>query len=173
VRDQRAPVGYGTSIAADVERQHGSGAAQLVAACLRVVDTLDRWMPGEPNNALAAEVGIAASTCLGRVRALQDRGVIRGFHAEVDIAALGYALQAMISVRFQAHSRDQVDRFRQKAPRLPGVLSVFHVAGADDFLMHVAAPTSDALRDFVLDHLTTDPAVRHAETSLIFEHVRA
>jgi DNA-binding Lrp family transcriptional regulator len=57
-------------------------------------------------------------------------------------------------------------------PGLPGVLSLFHVSGANDYLLHVSAATPDALREFVLDHLTADPAVSHAETSLIFEHVR-
>ena len=54
-----------------------------------------------PNNALAEAAGIAPSTCLGRVRSLVERGVIRGFHAEIDPAAIGRGLQAMISVRRQ------------------------------------------------------------------------
>ncbi|MDX2969868.1 Lrp/AsnC family transcriptional regulator [Kribbella solani] len=126
-----------------------------------------------PNNALAEATGIAPSTCLTRVRSLRERGVIRGFHAEVDLAALGRPLQALIAIRIGAHSRDEIDRFRAKVPRLPGVLSLFHVSGANDYLLHVSAATPDALREFVLDHLTADPAVSHAETSLIFEHVRA
>ena len=52
------------------------------------------------------------------------------------------------------------------------MLSLFHVSGANDYLLHVSAASPDALREFVLDHLTADPAVVHAETSLIFEHVR-
>src|SRR5215469_18814461 len=55
-----------------------------------------------PNNMLAARAGIAPSTCLGRVRALRERGVIRGYHADVDQAALGRPLQAMIAVRLQS-----------------------------------------------------------------------
>lgn len=125
-----------------------------------------------PNNALAEATGIAPSTCLMRVRSLRDRGVIRGFHAEVDLAALGQPIQALIAVRIGAHSRDEIDRFRKRVPGLPGVLSMFHVSGANDYLLHVAATSPDALREFVLDHLTADPAVVHAETSLIFEHVR-
>ena len=125
-----------------------------------------------PNNALAEATGIAPSTCLTRVRSLRERGVIRGFHADVDLAALGQPLQALIAIRIGAHSRDEIDRFRTKVPGLPGVLSLFHVSGANDYLVHVSAATPDALREFVLDHLTADPAVVHAETSLIFEHVR-
>jgi DNA-binding Lrp family transcriptional regulator len=126
-----------------------------------------------PNNALAEATGIAPSTCLTRVRSLRERGVIRGFHADVDLGALGQPLQALIAIRIGAHSRDEIDRFRSKVPTLPGVLALFHVSGANDYLLHVSAATPDALREFVLDHLTADPAVVHAETSLIFEHIRA
>ena len=125
-----------------------------------------------PNNALAEATGIAPSTCLTRVRSLRERGVIRGFHADVDLGALGQPLQALVAIRIGAHSRDEIDRFRRKVPGLPGVLSLFHVSGANDYLLHVSAASPDALREFVLDHLTADPAVVHAETSLIFEHVR-
>jgi DNA-binding Lrp family transcriptional regulator len=125
-----------------------------------------------PNNALAEATGIAPSTCLARVRSLRERGVIRGFYADVDLAALGQPLQAMVAIRIGADSREEIDRFRAAAPRLPGVLALFHVSGASDYLLHVAAASPDALRDLVLNHLIADPAVAHAETSLIFEHVR-
>jgi DNA-binding Lrp family transcriptional regulator len=125
-----------------------------------------------PNNALAARAGIAPSTCLSRVRELRRRGVLRGVHADVDLQATGRGLQAMIAVRLRAHVREHVDLFRRTAPGLPGVVAMFHVSGSDDYLLHVAVPDADALRDFVLDHLTGHPAVGHTETSVIFEHVR-
>lgn len=123
------------------------------------------------NVALAAAVGVAPSTCLGRLRALRQRGVIRGFRAEIDPAALGLSLQAMVSVRLTMHGRAQVDRFRQVAPRLPGVLAVYHVSGQEDYLLHVAVADPEALRNLVLDHVVALPEVAHAETSLIFEHL--
>src|SRR4051794_40375550 len=58
-----------------------------------------------PNNAIAAAAGIAASTCHARIRSLQERGIIRGYHADVDPAAVGRGLQALISIRLQAHAR--------------------------------------------------------------------
>jgi DNA-binding Lrp family transcriptional regulator len=122
-----------------------------------------------PNNALAAEVGIAPSTCLTRVRVLKDRGVIRGYRAEIDPAAVGRPLQAMIAIKLAVHSRDQIDSFVATVSRLVGVLSVFHVAGATDYLLHVAFAGPEELRGFVLSELTAHPAVLHAETSLIFE----
>jgi DNA-binding Lrp family transcriptional regulator len=125
-----------------------------------------------PNNRLAERVGIAQSTCLARVRALRRSGVLRGFHAEVDLAALGRPLQAMIAVRLTVHHREEIEGFTRVVRELPGVLSVFHVAGVNDYLVWVAASDAQELREFVVDHLATHPSVAHAETSLIYEHRR-
>ncbi len=126
-----------------------------------------------PNNALAAAVGVAPSTCLARVRSLRERGVIRGFHADVDPAALGHDLQAMIAVGLQAHARAHLAQMVRRLAALSEVLDVYFVAGADDFLVHVATPGTDALRRFVAEQLNTDPDVARTQTSLIFEHTRA
>ena len=125
-----------------------------------------------PNARLAEAVGIAPSTCLARVRGLQERGVIRGYHADVDPAALGRPLQAMIAVRLQSHARSRIRGFVAEVAGLPEVLNVFFLAGKDDFLLHVAAASTSALRDFV-ETLSSNGDVSYTETSLIFEHIRA
>jgi DNA-binding Lrp family transcriptional regulator len=124
------------------------------------------------NQRLAERVGVAPSTALSRLRALRERGVIRGFHAELDLAALGRPLQALIAVRLVVHAREQIDAFTSAVRQLPGVLMVFHLAGATDYLVWVAARDAQDLREFVVDHLATHSAVSHAETSLIYEHSR-
>ncbi|HEY4830175.1 MAG TPA: Lrp/AsnC family transcriptional regulator [Solirubrobacteraceae bacterium] len=124
------------------------------------------------NQRLADRVGIAPSTALARLRSLRERGVIRGFHAEVDLAALGRPLQALIAVRLTVHERDQIDDFTNAVRTLPGVLMVFHLTGVTDYLVWVAAADAQDLREFVVDHLATHPSVAHAETSLIYEHRR-
>src|SRR6266568_2551612 len=72
-----------------------------------------------PNNELAARAGVAPSTCLSRVRSLRERGVIRGYHADIDPAAIGRPLQAMIAVRLQADARGHLRSFvDRKSTRL-------------------------------------------------------
>ncbi|WP_239003894.1 Lrp/AsnC family transcriptional regulator [Nocardia panacis] len=124
------------------------------------------------NNALAEAAGIAPSTCLGRVRALVERGIIRGFHADIDPAAVGRSLQAMVAVRVRTDARGQLAAFGDKMADIHQVLNVYFIAGADDYLIHVATADSDELRRFVLDHLSADPVVASTETILIFEHTR-
>jgi DNA-binding Lrp family transcriptional regulator len=124
------------------------------------------------NQRMAERVGIAPSTAVARLRSLRERGVIRGFHAEVDLAALGRPLQALIAVRLAVHARDQIDDFTNAVRQLPGVLMVFHLTGVTDYLVWVAAADAQDLREFVVDHLATHPSVSHAETSLIYEYRR-
>ena len=122
------------------------------------------------NKDLAETVGIAPSTCLERVRRMVDSGVIRGFHADVDPAALGVALQAIIAVRLRQHMRKMVDSFHDHIINLPEVRGVFHITGSDDYLVHVAVKDSNHLRDLALDCFTTRPEVDHIQTRLIFEY---
>lgn len=121
---------------------------------------------------LAAEIGVAESTVSQRLRKLSQTGVVRGTHAEVDLTRMGVPLQALIAIRLVRHARTDIDDFRALAPHLPGVIGLFHMAGSEDYLLHVAARDAYELRDFVLNHLTGHPAVAHTETNLIFEHVR-
>jgi DNA-binding Lrp family transcriptional regulator len=121
--------------------------------------------------ALATALGVAESTVSTRLRNLRASGLVRGYRADIDLSVLGINLQALIAVRLGRHDRAAVDSFRSAAPGWPGVLSMFHTAGADDYLLHVVADDAEALRDFVLTHLATHPAVAHSETNLIFERV--
>lgn len=143
------------------------------------LDSLDRKILGLlhadariTNSALAEKLGVAASTCHARVRRLVDLGVIRGFYADVDPSAVGLPLQAMISVSLQSHARGKIRSFIQQIRRKRQVVDVYFLAGADDFILHVAARDTEDLRSFVVENLNADADVAGTQTSLIFEHLR-
>lgn len=121
------------------------------------------------NKALARNLSLAESTCAHRVRLLRQRGVIRGTHVEIDPTMLGFPLQAMIRVRLTNHTAARVRELFDALSAIPSALQVFHVAGADDFLVHVAVADAEELRDVVLEHITVHPIVRGTETQLLFE----
>jgi DNA-binding Lrp family transcriptional regulator len=124
-----------------------------------------------PNNALAERVGIAPSTCLGRVRSLVARGVIRGFYADIDPEALGQSLQAIIAVRLQVDARNEIHSFAHLLSEMAEVRNVFFIAGGQDFLVHVVVKDTAELRQFVVVNLSGNPEVASTETSFIFEHL--
>ena len=137
----------------------------------RIVDVL-RVHGRLANNALAERVGVAPSTCLTRLRSLLDRGVISGFHAEVDPAWIGCPIEAMIAVRIRGEHRAAIEGFFAEVADMDSVINAYYLAGADDFHLHVATADTDALRSFVTDVLSTRPEVARTETNLIFAHRR-
>jgi DNA-binding Lrp family transcriptional regulator len=126
----------------------------------------------QTNRDLAAAVHVSPSTSSERVRALRASGVVRGYHAAVDLPALGRRVQALTAVTIRPPSRENIEAFRDWAADLPEIVGVFVVAGGDDFLLHVAVPDTDALYAFVIDRLTERPEVADVRTSVVYEHIR-
>jgi DNA-binding Lrp family transcriptional regulator len=147
------------------------------SASARRLDATDRAILQElerdgriSNSELASRVGVSESTCHKRVRALVVAGVITGFHAEIDQAALGLALEALIAIRLHAHARGDLRRFQAYLEQLPATRRVYFVAGDRDFLVHVAVRDAVQLRELVSDTISLRPEVAATNTSLIFDH---
>jgi DNA-binding Lrp family transcriptional regulator len=124
------------------------------------------------NKDLARAVGIAESTCLERVRSLRERGIISAWRAEVDLAAIGRPLRALISVRLQPKTTESVRSFQAEMLDAPETLSITTVTGADDFVVEAAVSDVEHLRVFVLEHITSRPDVVDARTAVVYEHLR-
>jgi DNA-binding Lrp family transcriptional regulator len=124
------------------------------------------------NRDIAAAVGIAPTTALDRVRALRQRGVIRGALLDVDLPSIGRPVQALIAVRIRPPSRRNIEGFRNWVAALPETLGVFVTSGSEDFLIHVAVPDNDHLYGFVIDRLTERAEIADVRTSVVYEHLR-
>jgi DNA-binding Lrp family transcriptional regulator len=124
------------------------------------------------NKDLAAEVGVAQSTCLEHIRRLCESGVIRGWHADVDPVALGRPIRALIKVRLQPKTTQSVREFQQELMRVPETMVISTVSGPDDFIVEICAGDVNGVRDFVFEHVTSRTDVVDAQSSLIFEQVR-
>lgn len=144
---------------------------ELDATDLRIVAELQK-NARLSNKELAHRVGVAPSTSLERMRRLTAAGVFQGFFADVRPEALGVGLQAIISVRLSIHARGQIEHFREHVLGLPEVSALYHVAGANDFMVHVAVKDTDHLRSLVMSSFTSLQEVAHIETALIFEYKR-
>jgi DNA-binding Lrp family transcriptional regulator len=126
----------------------------------------------QTNKELADAAGIAQSTCLERVRGLRARGVITGYRADVDLAALGRPVQALLMVRLAPKTTSSVRAFQRDMLARPETVSVSTVTGADDFVLRVAVPDVLHLRDFILEHVTSRKDVVDARSSIVYETVR-
>lgn len=121
---------------------------------------------------LADQLGIAPSTALERIRSLQRRGIVTGYHAEVDPAQVGRSLQALVSVRMNPKTDAVLERFIDHVWSLPETMSVTLLSGVDDVQVHLGVPDSNHLRRIVLSEIASHPGVVDERTSLVFAHRR-
>ncbi len=124
------------------------------------------------NKALAAAVGLAPSTTLGRVRDLEASGVVLGYHAEVDEVALGRSIGALVSVRLSPKNDGLVARFVDSLWTLDEVTAVTLLTGPYDILVQLSVGSISALRALVLDNIASFEGVSDEQTTIIFEHRR-
>ena len=122
------------------------------------------------NKQLAADVGLSPSACLERVRRLEARGVLRGYTAEVDPAALGIGLQAMAAIKLRVHNRETFASIIEHLLAQPEVTAIYELAGQDDLLVHLMCRDAAHLRDFMSDSLGYRDEHQQLVTSLVYEH---
>lgn len=118
------------------------------------------------NVELAERVGLTAPPCLRRVRALEQEGAIRGYHAALDPEALGYGLIvfAMVSLRSQAES--DLRAFEQLIADIPEVRECHMLNGEIDFILKIVAADLQSFQRILTTKLTTAPNVESVKTSL-------
>jgi len=121
------------------------------------------------NKELASAVDLAPSSCHERLKRLRSCGVLKGAHADVDLSAFGYELEALLFIALAKHTREIVDDFLREVVEIPEVRSAFLVTGRHDIVVHVVARDMRHLKDLALDRFTNRPGVTQIETSVVYE----
>jgi DNA-binding Lrp family transcriptional regulator len=115
---------------------------------------------------LARRAGISAPPCLRRVRALEQAGYIKGYHAQLDQAALGYSVTVFAHVGLNSQAEADLSAFETLVKEWPEVRECHMLAGETDFLLRVVAKDWDAYQRFVTEKLTSAPKVAHVKSAL-------
>lgn len=124
------------------------------------------------NLELAERIGLSATPCTRRVKRLEQAGIITGYGARINPAALGHSISVLISIRLSRQSPDDIDMFLEAVTRLPEITECLLVTGNLDYVLKVQTKDTEALRDFVLSELKTIPCVLETSTMLILDTVK-
>jgi DNA-binding Lrp family transcriptional regulator len=138
-----------------------------------VLDTVDRQILAElqvdgriTNVELASRVGLTAPPCLRRMRALEERGAILGYHAALNPAALGYAITVFAMVSLKSQAEPDLRAFETHVAGLDQVRECHMLNGEIDFILKIVARDLQEFQSFLTSSLTTAPNVASVKTSL-------
>lgn len=119
------------------------------------------------NVELAKRVGISAPPCLRRVRTLEEAGLIRSYHAEVNARELGFEVQVFAMVGLHSQAESDLAAFEGKCAGWPLVRECHMLNGEIDFILKCVAPDLSTFQTFLTEHLTSAPNVASVKTSLV------
>ncbi len=138
------------------------------------LDQIDRVILAElqadgrmTNVELARRVGISAPPCLRRVRTLEEAGLIRGYHADVNARALGFEVQVFAMVGLTSQAEADLSAFEARCRAWPLVRECHMLNGEVDFILKCVAPDLSSFQNFLTEELTAADNVASVKTSLV------
>ena len=135
------------------------------------LDSIDRRLLAElqsegrvTNVDLARRVGLTAPPCLRRVRALEEAGVIRGYHADLDAPSLGFSITVFAMVSLKSQAEEDLRAFEQHIATLPEVRECHMLNGEIDFILKIVSKDLQSFQEFLTSKLTPAPNVSSVKT---------
>lgn len=140
---------------------------------MSTLDKIDRRLLAElqaegrvTNVDLARRVGLTAPPCLRRVRALEEEGVIRGYHADLDASKLGFAITVFAMVSLRSQAEEDLKAFEDHIAGLDEVRECHMLNGEIDFILKIVSKDLQSFQEFLTSKLTPAPNVASVKTSL-------
>ncbi|MGB3795111.1 MAG: Lrp/AsnC family transcriptional regulator [Alteraurantiacibacter sp.] len=140
---------------------------------MSTLDKIDRRLLAElqaegrvTNVDLARRVGLTAPPCLRRVRSLEDDGVIRGYHADLDASKLGFAITVFAMVSLRSQAEEDLKAFEDHIAKLEEVRECHMLNGEIDFILKIVSKDLQSFQEFLTSRLTPAPNVASVKTSL-------
>jgi len=124
------------------------------------------------NNELAEKVGLSPSQCSRRRIALEEQGVIAGYHASLSAEALGLDVVVFVQVTLSSHSPDNGARFKQLIDNLDMVLEAYSLTGASDYLVKIMVPNLKELARVLNEVFLPHGSVSSVRSSIVLERIK-
>lgn len=121
---------------------------------------------------LAKETHMSESTCLRRTKALEEKGVIKGYSAVLDAEEAGFGVLAFVQVSIDQKNEAAFDKFKLAVIEHPLILECYSLSGAYDHLMKVVARSNKELSRFILKELRSFPEIKEAQTLFVLDQVK-
>jgi len=119
---------------------------------------------------LAERAGLTAPPCLRRVRALEENGTIKGYHADLDASALGYGITVFVMVSLKSQAEADLKAFEEHVAARPQVRECHMLNGEIDFILKVVAHDLQEFQRFLTSELTPAPNVESVKTSFVIRN---
>src|SRR5438105_3669159 len=125
------------------------------------------------NAELANRVGLSAAPCWRRVRALEEAGYIKGYHAEIDRHRIGLGVLAFVRLDANQNTGEVTRELEEAIRKIPEIVSCHYISGAGTFELQVVTRDLESFSQFARQVLINLPNVKDLHTSFSLGEVKA
>jgi len=125
------------------------------------------------NAQLAQEIGLSPAPTLERVKKLEIQGVIKSYHAVVDMASVGLGVCTFVTVSLKGHNKDNIEKFIKAISKIPEVVECHHVTGQADFILRIVATDIPAYQKLMLEKVSNIEVVDNMQSTVILSTFKA
>lgn len=119
------------------------------------------------NAQLAIEIGLSPAPTLERVKKLENSGIIKSYHAVLDMASVGVGVCTFVTVSLKGHNKENIAKFIGAIKEIEEVIECHHVTGQADFILKIVAADIPAYQNLMLEKMTTIEVVDNMQSTII------
>lgn len=119
------------------------------------------------NSQLATEIGLSPAPTLERVRKLENGGLIKSYHAEIDVKQMGLSTGVFVLISLSAHKKSQIMSFVDKINKIPEVIECHHITGSGDFLLKILTKDISSYQQLILNTLADIDEIGNMQSMMI------
>ncbi|HSZ72941.1 MAG TPA: Lrp/AsnC family transcriptional regulator [Cytophagaceae bacterium] len=119
------------------------------------------------NSQLAIEIGLSPAPTLERVRKLENVGLIKSYHAEIDVKQLGFGTGVFVLISLAGHKKNQIMSFVDKINKIPEVIECHHITGSGDFLLKILTKDISSYQQLILNTLADIDEIGNMQSMMI------
>jgi Lrp/AsnC family transcriptional regulator, leucine-responsive regulatory protein len=119
------------------------------------------------NAQLAQEIGLSPAPTLERVKKLENQGVIKSYHALVDMDRVGLGVSTFVTVSLKGHNKENINKFINEIKSIPEVIECHHVTGQSDFILKMVSSDIPSYQNLMLEKLSNIEVVDNMQTTVI------
>lgn len=119
------------------------------------------------NSQLATEIGLSPAPTLERVRKLENGGLIKSYHAEIDVKQMGLGTGVFVLISLSAHKKSQIMSFVDKINKIPEVIECHHITGSGDFLLKILTRDLSSYQQLILNTLADIDEIGNMQSMMI------
>ena len=124
------------------------------------------------NAQLSKEIGLSPAPTLERVKKLEQTGIIRSYHTQLDPTKIGLGVSTFVHVSLKGHNKQNINIFLEAINQIDEIIECHHITGSGDFILKVIAKDISSYQTLMLEKVSEISVVDNMQSMVILSTLK-